>query len=125
MTYGVIESDPMVMTKLIVYFVDFLVMLVSMLMGIFGPAGLCALIWGSSILDTALGDPPQRTHPAFITFLLVMIPGMLIGACGAIAGIILPLHLRLDIPLPKSGKGDSRFLRAYATRLLELTQSVD
>ena len=62
-----------------------------MLMGVFGAAGLCALIWGSSILDTALGDPPNRSHPAFITFLLVALPGMLVGGIGGMAGVLLPL----------------------------------
>lgn len=113
------------MTKFIIYLLDFIALLASMLMGILGAAGLCALIWGSSILDTALGDSPQRTHPAFITFMVVMIPGMLIGACGAVSGIILPLHLRFRVPLSKSDGVGSRFLRAYATRLIEFTKGDD
>jgi hypothetical protein len=108
------------MTKIIIYLADFIALLGSMLMGILVAAGLCALIWGPSILETALGDQPQRTHPAFITFMLVMIPGMFIGACGAISGIILPLHLRFRIPLSRHAIV-SRFIRGYATRLIQFT----
>lgn len=113
------------MTRLIFYLVDFVVLIASMLLGVLGAAGLCALIWGSAILDTALGDPPQRSHPAFITFLLVMIPGIWIGWCGAVAGIIVPMHLRFGVPLPKSEKGEIRVLRSYANRLLEFTKQGD
>ncbi len=109
------------MAKFIVYFADCVALIGSMLMGILGAAGLCALIWGPSILDTALGHHPARTNSAFITFMLVMIPGMLIGACGAVSGIILPLHLRFRIPFLKSQGFESRFLRAYASKIIEFT----
>ena len=110
------------MIKVIVYILDSVALLGSMLLGIFGAAGVCAAIWGSSILNTALGDPPQRTHVAFITFMVIMVPGMLIGACGAVSGIILPLHLRFRIPFSTDG-ASLRFLRNYALRLVELTKS--
>ena len=53
-------------------------------MGIFAAAGICAIIWGEGILRTALGRPPDRSHPAFLLFGLLMVPGMLIGAVGGI-----------------------------------------
>ena len=109
------------MTRFIIYLVDCIALIASMLMGILGAAGLCALIWGPSILDTALGHHPDRTHPAFIIFMLAMIPGMLIGACGAFSSIILPLHLRFRIPFLKSQGFESRFLRAYASKIIEFT----
>lgn len=92
-----------------------------MLMGFLGAAGLCALIWCSSILDTALGDPPLRTHPAFITFMLVMVPAMLLGAVGALAGVVLPLFARFGIRYKCSPKF-AKFLRAYATRILSVVE---
>ena len=107
------------MTKFIFYFIDGVALTISMLMGIFGAAGLCALIWGPSILVTALGNHPDRTHPAFITFMLVSMLGMLMGACGAISGIILPLHIRFRIPLLKSQGFESKFLKAYASKIIE------
>jgi hypothetical protein len=73
-----------VMQKLFVGIVSAFILLMCMLMGLFAAIGFCSIVWGSSILSTALGTPPQLTHPAFITFLLVMIPGMLIGAFGAL-----------------------------------------
>jgi len=109
------------MIKVIIYLLDLVAFLASGLMGIFGAAGLCAAIWGSSILDTALGDPPQRTHPAFITFMIVAIPAMVIGWCGAFSSVILPLHLLFDIPLSKSGDRSMKLLRSYAARIIELT----
>ena len=62
--------------NIIIRFISFLALLSCMLMGIFAAAGFCAFIFGSQILDTALGDTPNRTHPVFITFMLLMVPGI-------------------------------------------------
>jgi hypothetical protein len=100
---------------------DFVALLASGLLSIFGAAGLCVMIWGSSILHSALGSPPQRAHPAFITFMIVMVIGMLIGWCGVVSAIILPLHLRFRVPLSKKDRVLARVLRAYAIRIVEFT----
>ena len=55
-----------------------------MLMGIFTAMGVCAQIWGGGILDTALGNPPDRSHPAFWLGLVVMVLGMLLSSLGGI-----------------------------------------
>lgn len=111
------------MTKSLVFFLSFAGLIASMLMGVLGAAGLCARIWGSSILDTALGDPPQLTHPAFITFMLVMIPGALLGAAGAIAAILLPLYSRFGIRCTGSF-GVAKFMRSHAMRILRVTGDI-
>lgn len=67
------------------------VVLACMLGGVFAAAGVCAWVYGPSILGTALGGPPDRTHPAFWLFVIVMVPGMLIGAAGAVFGVVLPV----------------------------------
>jgi hypothetical protein len=108
------------MTKFIIGFISLVAVLAAMLMSILGAAGLCALIWGSSILDTALGSPPQRSHPAFIIFMLVMMPAMVLGAAGGIAAIMLPLFARFGIRVTGSF-GIARFMRAHAMRILRVT----
>ncbi len=108
------------MTKLPVVLLSLVGLIASMLMGVLGSAGLCARLWGSSILDTALGDPPEISHPAFITFMLVMIPGTLLGAVGAIAGIILPLYARFGIRCTGTF-GVANFMRNHVRRILKVT----
>ena len=87
------------MKKCIVYIIDAISLMLAMTLGLFGPVGLCAAIWGGSILDTALGDPPMRTHPAFLVFIILIAPSMLLSAFGAIIAIIIPLHIKTCIPL--------------------------
>jgi len=106
------------MRNVIIYFIDVLAVVGSILFGMFGAAGLCASIWGSSILDTALGDPPLRSHPAFVLFMTIAIPGMLLGAWGAITGIIVPLHMYLRVPFARSDAQGLRLLRSYAERFV-------
>jgi len=108
------------MTKVIVFLFSFAALVAGMLMGVLAAAGLCARIWGSSILDTALGDPPELSHPAFITFMLVMIPAALVGAVGAIASIMLPLFSRFGIRCTGSF-GVAKFMRNHAMRILRVT----
>ncbi|MGA2657603.1 MAG: hypothetical protein ABSH34_08785 [Verrucomicrobiota bacterium] len=110
------------MTKLIVYLLDGVALAASMLMGIFGAAGLCAAVWGPSGLERALGNPPQRAHPAFVLFMAVMVPGMLVGACGALTAIILPLHMLFRVGFLKTDRTELKFLRAYATRFIDFTK---
>ncbi len=60
------------------------VFLSSGLMGCFVGMGVCAAIWGENILRTALGNPPDHFHPAFWTFMFIMVPSMIIGFAGGI-----------------------------------------
>ncbi len=112
------------MIKPIISVVGLIGVTVSMFLGIFAAAGLCVAIWGSSVLDTALGNPPQRTHPAFITFMLVMASGMLLGAAGGVAAIMVPLYSRFGIRCGRSA-AYRRFLRGYAARLLAIAGEID
>jgi hypothetical protein len=82
-------------------------------LGVFGAMGLCVAIWGPSILTTVLSNPPDRTHPAFITFILLMIPSMLIGAVGGLAAVVVPLYSRF----PVAGVSERAILRHYRTLL--------
>src|SRR5262245_32321363 len=93
-------------------------LLASILLGIAGAAGVCAVFWGSSILDTALGNPPQRTHPAFITFFVLTYPAMFLCAAGCVATFLVPLYTRFGIPISR-WPGVANFMRRYATQLLK------
>lgn len=111
------------MVRFLLYLIDCATLIASMLMGVFGAAGLCAAVWGPSILSTALGDVPQRGHPAFILFMVVMVPAMLIGASGALVAVIVPLHMWCRVPFLKTERGWLKFLRAYAARVVAFTAS--
>ncbi len=89
------------------------VLLACMLGGIFAAAGVSASVFGSSVLDTALGNPPDRMHPAFWLFMIVMVPGMLVGAAGAMFGVILPIAARWPVAGIPGSLHNGRFLRAY------------
>jgi hypothetical protein len=93
-----------------------------MAMGLFSASGVCAMVFGSQVLDTVLGSTPDRTHPAFIVFMLVMVPGMLIGVCGCFFGVIFPLYLRFHVPLGKSNEAFRPWLHRYATRLADYSK---
>jgi len=66
----------------------------GLMMGIFVASGLCIFFWGPGILDTALGSPPDRSHPAFWCFLFFMILGMIVNVVGMITTVVLPLCIR-------------------------------
>jgi hypothetical protein len=89
------------------------VLMACMLGGIFAACGLCTYIYGPAILETALGNPPDRTHPAFWLSLVLMVPAMLIGAAGAIFAVILPVSARWRVPGFLTSPADRRFLRWY------------
>lgn len=96
----------------------------SMLLGIFAGTGVVAFIWGPTILDTALGDPPDRSHPAFGVCLLVMMPAMLVNAVGAIAGVIVPVSYaaRIRMSVVEGREYYRPLLRTYASWLLALAR---
>jgi hypothetical protein len=96
-----------------------------MLMGIFSAMGVCAAVFGGEIVDTVLSAKPEpnRTHPAFILFMLLMIPGMLVGAIGGFFGIVFPLHRHFDVPLSNRSESTRVWLHAYAKRLLDFAET--
>lgn len=91
----------------------FAVLLACMLGGIFAAAGVCAVVYGPSILDTALGRPPDRSHPAFWLFMILMVPGMLIGAVGAVFAVMLPVAARWKVAGFPGPPQHQRLLRWY------------
>ncbi|YCM42141.1 hypothetical protein V2O64_12595 [Verrucomicrobiaceae bacterium 227] len=105
-----------------VQLIAFGLFLACMLMGIFAAGGVCAMIFGSEVLDTSLGGEGDWSDPALIIFLCLMIPGMVVGAIGGIFGIVLPLYGKFGIPMDRSDEGSRRMLRKYASWLLEYTK---
>jgi len=103
--------------------ISFAALLGTMLFGVFAAAGVCAALFGSQILDTALGDPPDRSHPAFYLFLLLAVLGLLIGACGGVFGIVIPLYWRFNIPLGKRDALFRHWLHWYALQLSKYTKA--
>ncbi|TLD68535.1 hypothetical protein FEM03_22280 [Phragmitibacter flavus] len=115
-------SPARMIAKTFVFITSFAALSSCMLMGIFSAAGVCALIFGSDVLDTTLGDPPDRTHPAFILFMLLMVPGMIVGAIGGTFGIVLPLYRGFRLPFGRSNESARIWLHRYATGLAEYTK---
>ncbi len=106
--------------RVLVGTVGFLGVLIGGLLGVFAAAGLCAAIWGSAVLDTALGSPPERHHPAFWVFMAVMVPGMLVGMSGTFFCCYLPLCFRWPrVTSRKASLGGPilRWLQRYSTAL--------
>lgn len=73
-----------------------------MLSGIFCAVGVCIAFWGSGIFKTALDKPLDLSHPAAITFLLLMPIFMLTNAFAAIFSIMIPMHVYLKAPFSKN-----------------------
>lgn len=113
------------LTKTFVFMISFAAFLACMSMGVFSAAGVCAFIFGPEILNTVLGGTPDRTHPAFITFMLLMVPGMAIGAIGGMFGIILPLYRKFRLSLGRSNEPTRDWLHRYATGLAEYTKPTE
>src|SRR5439155_11397259 len=93
------------------------VVMACMLGGILAAAGACALVYGPAVLDTALGDPPDRSHPAFWLFLVIMVPAMLVGAAGALFGVVLPVAATWKVAGVPGSPLARRLLRAYLSHL--------
>lgn len=84
---GLVVCNSFSMKKLthnLLIFLAYTILMGVMLMGIFTAMGICAAIWGEGILHTALGSPPDRSHPAFWLFLIIMVPGMILSSFGGI-----------------------------------------
>lgn len=86
----------------------------SGLMGIFAGMGVCAAGWGEGILSTALGRPPDYSHPAFWLFVLIAFPGMVIGFVGG----AFVLGLLRALAKWQIGEGEKPDLRLWLKKLL-------
>jgi ABC-type multidrug transport system permease subunit len=76
-----------------------------MLAAAFAGAGVVACIWGADVIH-------DRSHPAFWLWMVLMAPGMLIAAAGALAAIVLPVYIMFQIPMRRKGQ-PSGWLGAY------------
>ncbi len=95
-------------------------------LGIFGACGVSILVWGPRILETALGSPPDRTHPAFWLTIVLLLPCVILGMSGSVALLILPVafkypeiattHRRQDLWFVRVLKWYGLNLVSYATR---------
>lgn len=113
------------MKRILIFTGSFVGLLACMLMGIFAAMGVCAAVFGGEIVDTVLSAKPEPnlTHPAFIVFMLLMIPGMLVGTIGGLFGIVFPLHQHFKVPLGSRHESTRVWLHAYAKRLLDFTET--
>lgn len=110
------------MKRLVVNLLGLLSVIGIMAMGSFAADGVCAYVWGPEILTTALGHHPDRSHPAFWTFLVLLVICMLAGAAAAVMGIVLPLHALFNVPITGENGDDAirQLALQYARRLGEL-----
>lgn len=97
--------------------VAFFIFLAAGVGGVFASAGFCVVIWGTSILDTALANPPNRSHPAFFTFIALMPVCMLIGFTGAFVLFFAPVIAFFGYgPSSQNSVGHMRALCAWFIR---------
>jgi hypothetical protein len=91
----------------------------GVVLGAFTALGIVACAWGPQVVDSALGNPPDRTHPAFWAWLLIMPAAMLLTGAGTLVCVTGPL-LRLGGVTLRGG--DRQFVRAYGRWLLAITR---
>ena len=106
-----------VIGRMVVRLVGFLLFLTAMLSGIFAAAGVCAFIWGPEIIETALGNPPVRNHPAFIAFIVLMVALMLAAGVSSIPVFVIPLYVRFGVKPRGWSVWDDRVLGWYVAKL--------
>jgi hypothetical protein len=107
--------------NIVIFTLSVVLVLYSGLMGVHAAAGTCAIIWGTDILNTALGTPPDRTHPAFILFILLIAPSMLLGFAGGIFLVCVPVFSKFKLRIydsPSSLKIIRRLCSWYSGLLL-------
>src|SRR5262245_14645577 len=83
--------------------------------GGFTALGISACIWGGEVVTGALGNPPNRSHPAFWLFIALLPPCMIIGAAGGIAAIVIPAYSFFRIPMRRKGQAPGwigRYIKA-------------
>jgi len=99
--------------------------LLGCMLGIFGAFGACVPFFGSSVFDTALGSPPDYSHPALWMAFILMFPSLFIGAAGAMALFVMPVAFRFPdwAHVAPYQRGYLDFLRSYAESILRYVAS--
>lgn len=72
-------------------FYALMAIIVGGFIGVGGAIFPCVLIWGPEILNTALGSPPDTSHPAFWLGLILLIPCLILGVASGIMLLALPV----------------------------------
>ncbi len=90
------------------------------MLGIFGAFGICVPFFGPRIFETALGSPPDYSHPAFWMALILTVPSIFIGGAGALALFVMPVALRFPdwAHVAPYQRHYLDFLRSYAESIL-------
>lgn len=104
----------------------FLAMMFGGLLGIGGAGGLCAIVWGPSILHRSL----NTTEPAFWVGLILLVPCLLFGLTAGFMVLGLPVAFRFPhiFEAMKIDQEDTRLatpLRWYAQHLLAYAERLE
>ena len=110
----------MLIKNAIIHTVASTLFILSGVLGVFAAMGLCVALWGPAVLDTALAKPPDRTHPAFWMFMLLMVPAMIVGSVGGIFTFVVPLYAFFDVQVFKGGAIDQRWCDLYIRLLRQI-----
>ncbi len=111
------------MRKNLLGVLDIVVLMTVNVLAVLAAIGLCGLVWDRLTLEAALGYPPDRLHPAFLTCVLILVLFAVVGNVGAFIGIILPLHMLLNVPLAPRPRPELRWLYRYAKRVTQFLES--
>jgi hypothetical protein len=111
------------MKTFFVYLADAIAVIGSLFLGIFSCAGVCGYFWTPAIFDGGLTNHPEWTTPASVTFVTLLPFTMLLGAMGAFAGIVLPLHFMTHVPLSRSDGAFAAALRRYFGKVIQFIES--
>jgi len=110
-----------IIKQILIYITVGALFIASGVMGIFASGGICAAIWGGEILETALGSPPDHSHPAFILFMLTMVPFMFIGFTGGFFLFMVPILSYSGIGLG-SNQTDKNICTFYIKHLQKINK---
>ena len=105
-----------------------LLILPLLILPIFFSAGFFASIWGSKVLDTILGGPPDLSQPLVWFFLVFTLTGMLIMVVISYCLIVLPLLAISEnkyklVLSPNDPEGMGRLKRFAARKMYKLASS--
>jgi len=90
--------------KFIIAVAAWSVCFLAMLGGIFMAAGMAALIGGIDVMQAVAGSPPDLTRPAFLVWIVLIAPCMLLAAAGGLVAIVLPVYFVFRIPMRRKGQ---------------------
>lgn len=117
------------MKTFILQLYQFLSVMVGAFIGMAGAMAPSVLIWGPSILDTALGSHPVRSHPAFLLGGLLLAPCMILGIAAGFFFLFLPIAMRfpseLDSARCLTTSSQVDFVRRYAKNLIEYLERAE